>query len=297
MKLVIEDREGVRTAAPLPAEETTVGRGEGNQVPLNARNVSRRHARLRRARDGFVLEDLGSLTGVRVNGARIAAPTPVTEDDVIEIGDYVLALAGDRARGPCPSGLTARAQEARLGKALGRETPASMARAPPASSPRHGQTGPLRPLVLGLGALSLLLLGVGGILAPRGRSDASRRASAPAPVEAPKPSSPAGFVTSSRNAANAPDQAARDGAARKALEEGEARLRAHDAAGAIARFQRAIGEKPGKHTLGLAYRGLGMAYLAAGDGKRGASYLKMYLPLCPASERPGLEAAIARYGK
>jgi hypothetical protein len=40
-----------------------------------------------------------------------------------------------------------------------------------------------------------------------------------------------------------------------------------------------------------------MAYVAAGDAKRGAAYLKLYLPLCPASERPRLEEAIARYGK
>jgi FHA domain len=280
MKLIIEDREGVRTAAPLPGGETTVGRGEGNQVHLDARNVSRRHARLRRQRDGFVLEDLGSLTGVRVNGARIAAPTQVTEDDVIEIGDYALALAGDEARGPAR--LTARAHEARLGRALERETRASTVSAPPPSSPGHGQAGPLRLLCLGLGALALLLLGVGALLAPHGSPELSRSAMSD---------------TSGSSGRSAPDAAARDAAARKALNEGEARLHAHDAAGAIARFQRAIGEKPSQHLLGLAYRGLGMAYVAVGDGKRGASYLKLYLPLCPAPERPGLEAVIARYGK
>jgi pSer/pThr/pTyr-binding forkhead associated (FHA) protein len=294
MKLVIENREGVRTAVALAFVETTLGRGEGNQVQLDARNVSRRHARLRRDKGGFVLEDLGSFTGVRVNGARIAAPTLVTEDDVIEVGDYTLALAGDSAKNP--TGLAPLAPGARPGQAAGRETHARRA---PQAFP--GPASPLPPLVLGLGALAVLLVGVAALLALRGSSGTSRREPAPVKAEAPRAGSPAAdaarATSPTTSATSAADPPAGDAAARKALQEGETRLRAHDAAGAIARFQRAIREKPGKHLLGRAYRGLGMAYVAAGDAKRGAAYLKLYLPLCPASERPRLEEAIARYGK
>jgi hypothetical protein len=46
----------------------------------------------------------------------------------------------------------------------------------------------------------------------------------------------------------------------------------------------------------MAYRGLGIAYVYAGDAKRGVQYFKLYLPFCPDAERQQLEQTIARYG-
>ena len=94
MKLIIEDDEGRKTVVPLVREEITIGRQDGNTIKLSERNVSRRHARLKKDNASLVIEDLGSYNGVRVNGERINAPTKVKEGDLIEIGDYDLGVQG-----------------------------------------------------------------------------------------------------------------------------------------------------------------------------------------------------------
>jgi pSer/pThr/pTyr-binding forkhead associated (FHA) protein len=94
MNLIIEDDEGRKTVVPVARDEITIGRQEGNTVRLMERNVSRRHARLRKDQRGLLIEDLGSFNGVRVNGEKIRAPTPIGEGDRIEIGDYDLGIEG-----------------------------------------------------------------------------------------------------------------------------------------------------------------------------------------------------------
>ena len=78
-KLSIEDDEGKTTVVPLARDEMTVGRLEGNTIRLTERNVSRKHARLSRQNGALFIEDLSSFNGVRVNGAKIASPTPLRE--------------------------------------------------------------------------------------------------------------------------------------------------------------------------------------------------------------------------
>ena len=95
-KLSIEDDEGKTTVVPLARDEMTIGRLEGNTIRLTERNVSRKHARLSRQNGALYIEDLTSFTGVRVNGTKIASPTPLREGDEVQIGDYKLVLRGDR---------------------------------------------------------------------------------------------------------------------------------------------------------------------------------------------------------
>ena len=94
-KLTIEDDEGKTTVVPLSREEMTIGRLDGNTIRLTERNISRKHARLVRQNGAIYIEDLASFTGVRVNGTRIAALTPLREGDEVQIGDYKLALKGE----------------------------------------------------------------------------------------------------------------------------------------------------------------------------------------------------------
>lgn len=103
LKLIIEDDEGRKTVVPFVREEITIGRQEGNTIRLTERNVSRRHARLVR-QDGHVLvEDLGSYNGIHVNGERIKLPVPVQDGDLIQIGDYDLAIQADPNARDAPS--------------------------------------------------------------------------------------------------------------------------------------------------------------------------------------------------
>jgi pSer/pThr/pTyr-binding forkhead associated (FHA) protein/tetratricopeptide (TPR) repeat protein len=95
-KLIIEDDEGKAVVVPLIRDEISIGRQEGNTIRLTERNVSRRHARLVRREGRYVIEDLGSHTGTKINGSAIKAAVPLNDGDHIVIGDYKLAIKVER---------------------------------------------------------------------------------------------------------------------------------------------------------------------------------------------------------
>lgn len=95
LKLIIEDDEGRKTVVPFVRDEITIGRQEGNTIRLTERNVSRRHARLVRQNGHVVIEDLGSYNGIKVNGDRIKGQVPLAEGDLVQIGDYDLAVQNE----------------------------------------------------------------------------------------------------------------------------------------------------------------------------------------------------------
>lgn len=92
MKLIIEDDEGQRTVIPFVRDELTIGRHEANVVRLTEKNVSRKHGRLLREAGRFFIEDLGSFTGIRVNGEKIAGKRLLRDGDLIQISEYDLTL-------------------------------------------------------------------------------------------------------------------------------------------------------------------------------------------------------------
>ena len=92
MKLIIEDDEGRRTVIPIVRDEITIGRNDQNMVRLEEKNVSRKHGRLVREDGHFYVEDLGSFTGIRVNGEKIKGKLLVKEGDLIQISEYDLML-------------------------------------------------------------------------------------------------------------------------------------------------------------------------------------------------------------
>ena len=98
LKLIIEDDEGRKTVVPFVRDEITIGRQEGNTIRLTERNVSRRHARLLRQAGAVKIEDLGSSNGIRVNGDRISGLVQVSDGDLIQIGDYDLAIQREEER-------------------------------------------------------------------------------------------------------------------------------------------------------------------------------------------------------
>lgn len=95
-KLVISDDEGRTTVVPLVRDEITIGREEGNTIRLTERNVSRKHARLSRVDGRFVLEDIGSYNGIKVNGSRMGTEVDLGAGDQIVIGDYRIALESEQ---------------------------------------------------------------------------------------------------------------------------------------------------------------------------------------------------------
>jgi two-component system cell cycle response regulator len=69
----------------------TLGRDLDVELPLRDIGISRRHAQVERDVLGrYVVSDLGSTNGTRVNGELLAAPRPLDEGDKVIVGSTVL---------------------------------------------------------------------------------------------------------------------------------------------------------------------------------------------------------------
>ena len=84
-------------AVHRPTRSSSAAAARSVTFRLADRNVSRRHARFLRANGAVLVEDLGSLTGTRVNGERITGRRKLREGDLVQIGDYDLALLAEAA--------------------------------------------------------------------------------------------------------------------------------------------------------------------------------------------------------
>ncbi len=94
-KLTIEDDQANRTVVPLARDEYSIGRGEENTVRLTERNISRRHARIAREAERWVVFDSGSYNGCYVNGARVSQRQDLSHGDLVQLGDYRLELVDE----------------------------------------------------------------------------------------------------------------------------------------------------------------------------------------------------------
>jgi hypothetical protein len=64
----------------------TLGRSRDADIVLDDANVSRKHAEVRPSGGSWIVRDLGSTNGVKVNGRRIQGPQSLKRGDVIELG-------------------------------------------------------------------------------------------------------------------------------------------------------------------------------------------------------------------
>ena len=64
----------------------TIGRSPDCDLVIGDLTVSRRHAGLRRCLRGWLLADLGSTNGTRLNGGRVREPVPVGPGDRVSFG-------------------------------------------------------------------------------------------------------------------------------------------------------------------------------------------------------------------
>jgi FHA domain/zinc-ribbon domain len=75
----------------LEHERITVGRSPDCDIFLDDVTVSRRHALLKQADGGFLIEDQGSLNGTFLNRRRIES-APLEDGDEVQIGKYKLTF-------------------------------------------------------------------------------------------------------------------------------------------------------------------------------------------------------------
>lgn len=73
----------------------TIGRTRECDLCLADLSVSRMHALLVRREDGWVLSDLGSHNGTRLNGWLVREPVPVHPGDRVEFGSMTFVVQGD----------------------------------------------------------------------------------------------------------------------------------------------------------------------------------------------------------
>jgi pilus assembly protein CpaF len=92
LQIEIHNPAGEVDSVQVP-DECIIGKGAQNEVRLEGWRVSKEHARLFRTPSGVLLEDMGSFTGVTVNGQRIEVQHgPLKASDVIGIGPYKLKV-------------------------------------------------------------------------------------------------------------------------------------------------------------------------------------------------------------
>jgi hypothetical protein len=84
-------------ALPQSGAAITIGRSPECECQLDEPSVSRHHAELRREGDRWLLRDLGSRNGTRVNGMRVTDEVEVRPGDHISLGG-VRFRAAARAR-------------------------------------------------------------------------------------------------------------------------------------------------------------------------------------------------------
>jgi hypothetical protein len=104
-KLILESGVG-KVEYPLDAGVVTIGRSRSNDISLEDARVSRHHARVVRGDRGYMIEDLNSRNGTRVDERAIRDSVPLSEGSIVKIGDAVFrftASAGGPA-GPGASG-------------------------------------------------------------------------------------------------------------------------------------------------------------------------------------------------
>jgi tetratricopeptide (TPR) repeat protein len=93
-RLVVLNTELAGTEYRCTKPETSIGRGEENDLALEHLSLSRAHAKVHRDADGnYRIEDLESVNGVSVNGHR-SSSTALRVGDELELGQLRLRFAG-----------------------------------------------------------------------------------------------------------------------------------------------------------------------------------------------------------
>ncbi len=120
MAKIVLLQEGQAIPFDLAGAETVIGRHPECTFQINSNMVSRKHAKVTKSGETFVVEDLGSGNGTFVNGKKIEGPTPLIHDDRIKLGPILLrfewpetALAVPPEARPQPAPKEAAAEQAK----------------------------------------------------------------------------------------------------------------------------------------------------------------------------------------
>jgi pSer/pThr/pTyr-binding forkhead associated (FHA) protein len=87
-----------RGSHPRPSAPVMIGRHEDSDFVIDDRTVSRQHAAIHREGSAWILDDLGSKNGTRVNGVRIGKRATIKPGDELGFGAATARFAPDDRR-------------------------------------------------------------------------------------------------------------------------------------------------------------------------------------------------------
>ena len=94
--------DGRRSTFQIDREKITIGRSNDNNVILSDRTVSRHHAQITKTKFGYLLTDLESSNGTRVNEKPIQRTLLLKHNDKIRIGGSSLIFLTEKEQEPPP---------------------------------------------------------------------------------------------------------------------------------------------------------------------------------------------------
>ncbi len=85
---------------PIAKDKITLGRSKDNDLVISDNTVSRRHAEIRKSDKGYIIVDLGSYNGTKVNGKLIQL-APLAHQDIVQVGlAKLMFLEASEAKAP-----------------------------------------------------------------------------------------------------------------------------------------------------------------------------------------------------
>lgn len=99
LRLIVEEN-GEQKALEFEDARVTIGRTSDNAVRISDALSSRHHCQIERGPEGFVVEDLRSRNGTRLNGAPLTERRVLEPGDRIEVGDSIVHFEERRAAAP-----------------------------------------------------------------------------------------------------------------------------------------------------------------------------------------------------
>lgn len=97
MIVTISEKGGQQSQYDFSTSAITIGRMKGNDVVLPKGNVSKKHSRISVVDGNLFISDMNSTNGTYVNGRKVAGDQPITENDKIYIGDFILQVQAEQA--------------------------------------------------------------------------------------------------------------------------------------------------------------------------------------------------------
>ena len=96
--LTVYSGDDIVTESDIEKAELLIGKGTDVDVNLKGWNIGKIHARLVMSVDDVFIEDNGSLFGTYVNDERVIRHGPLSNEDVIRIGQYTLSIISSHMR-------------------------------------------------------------------------------------------------------------------------------------------------------------------------------------------------------